>query len=447
MAATLMAASGLALIGAPPAVAADTGAFVAITEGGGINASSAGADALTVQNTSATAQITSVSYNTAPALLPDLVWDPDGTAGDVDGRDIRIDTDPGVGYLGRTYSSPNNGVDSDDGWNVVTLDFDDFDPGETLGFSADHDPTSIKGTAKPGPNGSGRVSGFELSGTVVTITFSDGTTESNELFPPDGSKGGGVATVDGDRAAAPTVALLGVAANPATVSSTSQTLRVTGPAGADVRLIQAETALYIDPPGYDIDPYETNMVIEVDHDSAIIGAGGFVDVPVTLTEEGPDAISVFAATVASADGEPGHISNILTVEVDPTATPVLLPGGFGDAEGDTGTTVFNIPITLSAPSSQTVTVDYIPWPCTQFGCVDGLATAGEDFVAVTPDTLTFLPGETAKTVPVTVNGDTTIEPRVFWGEWFFIKFQNPTNATIDSTFFGLGVGVIGNDDP
>ncbi|MDH3708205.1 MAG: hypothetical protein OES57_19230, partial [Acidimicrobiia bacterium] len=48
----LMAASTLAVVGASPAVAADTGARVAITEGGGINASSAGGDALTVENVS-----------------------------------------------------------------------------------------------------------------------------------------------------------------------------------------------------------------------------------------------------------------------------------------------------------------------------------------------------------------------------------------------------------
>ena len=129
--------------------------------------------------------------------------------------------------------------------------------------------------------------------------------------------------------------------------------------------------------------------------------------------------------------------------------PTLIPGGVGLPEGDSGTTVFEVPITLSEPWSETVTVDYISWPCTIFaGCGPGLADAGVDYEEPAPDTLTFLPGETVKTVPVTVYGDTDVEPALLWGEWFLIRFLNPSsNAVLDTTFFGLGAGVIGNDDP
>jgi hypothetical protein len=71
-----------------------------------------------------------------------------------------------------------------------------------------------------------------------------------------------------------------------------------------------------------------------------------------------------------------------------------------------------------------------------------------DFVAVAPGKLTFLPGETVKTVPVTVFGDTVKEPPLYLGEWFVVQFSSPSaNARLDTyTFYGLGVGIIGDDD-
>ncbi|MDH3707021.1 MAG: hypothetical protein OES57_13205, partial [Acidimicrobiia bacterium] len=132
----------------------------------------------------------------------------------------------------------------------------------------------------------------------------------------------------------------------------------------------------------------------------------------------------------------------------PPPPPTLTPGGFGAPEGASGsTTVFEIPITLSAPSTETITVDYVAWPCGNgFPCGDGMATAPDDYELVNPGTLTFLPGETTKTVPVTVYGDDDPEPKVLWGEWFLIRFQNPSGAVLDTSFFGLGAGIIGEDD-
>jgi hypothetical protein len=50
-------------------------------------------------------------------------------------------------------------------------------------------------------------------------------------------------------------------------------------------------------------------------------------------------------------------------------------------------------------------------------------------------------------MPVTVYGDTEVEPPLFLGEWFFVRFPNPSpNATLDMSLFGMGVGIIGDDD-
>ena len=55
--------------------------------------------------------------------------------------------------------------------------------------------------------------------------------------------------------------------------------------------------------------------------------------------------------------------------------------------------------------------------------------------------MTFAPGQTTQTVPVTINGDTLNEP----DELLIVSLTNPTNATIGG-FLGLGFGTIINDD-
>ena len=100
-------------------------------------------------------------------------------------------------------------------------------------------------------------------------------------------------------------------------------------------------------------------------------------------------------------------------------------------EGNAGTTnaVFNV--SLSNPSSQTVTVSY--------QTADGTATAGSDY-GLTLGTVTFAPLVTAQTISVPVIGD-----RIFEGnETFFVNLSAPVGATIAD---GQGVGTIIDDDP
>ena len=78
-----------------------------------------------------------------------------------------------------------------------------------------------------------------------------------------------------------------------------------------------------------------------------------------------------------------------------------------------------IAVTLSAASSQTVTVDY--------ATADATATATNDYVSAT-GTLTFNPGETSKTISVTIVQDSLDEVN----ETFSIGLSNPTNSTISS---------------
>jgi len=55
-----------------------------------------------------------------------------------------------------------------------------------------------------------------------------------------------------------------------------------------------------------------------------------------------------------------------------------------------------------------------------YATADGTATAGSDYVA-TSGTLTYTPGQTAKGIPVTVNGSTTIGP----DKTFVVNLSSP----------------------
>ena len=122
--------------------------------------------------------------------------------------------------------------------------------------------------------------------------------------------------------------------------------------------------------------------------------------------------------------------------------PIITPGIGAVTEGNAGTTTLNLPVTLSQASATPITVHY----ATIDTGAAGVATPGVDYQA-TSGTLTFAPGETSKVVPIVVNGDTVKEPPLLYGEWVLVLFSNPTGATIDPRFYGLGIGIIGDDDP
>jgi ELWxxDGT repeat protein len=100
-------------------------------------------------------------------------------------------------------------------------------------------------------------------------------------------------------------------------------------------------------------------------------------------------------------------------------------------EGHSGTSNASFTVTLSSPSTQTITV--------QFLTANGTASAGSDYQS-TGGTLTFLPGQTSRSVSVIVNGDLLGEAH----ETFFVNLSYPQNATIAD---GQGVGSILDDEP
>lgn len=135
--------------------------------------------------------------------------------------------------------------------------------------------------------------------------------------------------------------------------------------------------------------------------------------------------------VALDDGTRTKWSNLIYGAGQTVSQPKLSVGDAVVSEGDSGTSTLTFTVTLSKASTDTVTVSY--------STSNGSATAaGGDYVPAV-GTLTFTPGQTSKTVAVTVNGDTLVE----FDEQVTLTLSAPVNAAIAD---GTGVGTIRNDD-
>jgi len=130
------------------------------------------------------------------------------------------------------------------------------------------------------------------------------------------------------------------------------------------------------------------------------------------------------ATLADSQGQ-GTILND-----DSAPTPTLTINDVSKAEGNSGTTAFTFTISLSAASSNPVSVTYTT--------ANGTALVGSDFTAVS-STVTIPAGQTSVQVTINVIGDTNVEP----DETFLVNLTAPIGATLGD---GRGVGTIVNDD-
>ncbi|NER99425.1 MAG: calcium-binding protein, partial [Symploca sp. SIO1B1] len=95
-----------------------------------------------------------------------------------------------------------------------------------------------------------------------------------------------------------------------------------------------------------------------------------------------------------------------------------------------GTRNATFTVSLSAASSESITVEYATG--------DDTAIAGLDYTAQSGK-LTFNPGETSQTITIPVIGETIFEGN----ETFIVNLNNPNNATVANP---QGIGTIDNDD-
>ena len=131
------------------------------------------------------------------------------------------------------------------------------------------------------------------------------------------------------------------------------------------------------------------------------------------------------ATIADGQGV-GTITND-----DVQSLPTLSISDVTKKEGHKGSTTFTFTVTLSAPSTKTVTVSY--------ATANGTAKVSDNDYTALSGTLTFSPGQTTKTITITVRGDRKVE----LDESFFVNLSSASGATIAD---GQGLGMIQNDD-
>jgi hypothetical protein len=196
-----------------------------------------------------------------------------------------------------------------------------------------------------------------------------------------------------------------------------------------------------------------NVVYGTIDDTAEVSDSDYTSISGTLTfNPGEQLKTIFVDTTSDRKFEPDErfILRLLSADnadLSPSATdgsgiltnddsrPSISVSTVAGAqtEGNSGTVPFLFEVSLSNPSSETITVN----AATVSG---GSATDGVDYTAIA-QTLTFNPGQDRQTLTVFANGDTTVEA----DENFIVRLSNPTQVTI-SNGAGEASGIILNDD-
>jgi len=146
------------------------------------------------------------------------------------------------------------------------------------------------------------------------------------------------------------------------------------------------------------------------------------------TDEPDETFTVNLSNAQVADMVDGQATGTI---VDDDGLPSLVITDQEVDEGDNGSVDAVFEVTLSPASALPVTVDYTT--------TDGTAVSGDDYTAIS-GTLTFTPGETSKTITVTVIGDKIDEGT---SETFTVSLSAETNASLVD---GQGLGTILDDD-
>lgn len=259
---------------------------------------------------------------------------------------------------------------------TVSIDIigdDDFEPTETFTVNL----------ANP--------SGAFIGDGSATVTILD-----DEPAPPAVSvEDASTTETDGSSTVDVTVSLDQVAASPVTVLlSTSDG---TATAGADYVAVASQ--LVTIPAGN----LNTNVAL------SIVGDDDF---------EPTETFTVNISTPTNAIlGDSTGTVTINDDEDPPPVTPQISIADASTTETDGPSTV-DVTVSLDQQTSNTVTVDV--------ATADGSATAGNDYLAAGPTTVTFNPGETQKTVSIDIVGDTNSEPV----EDFAVNLSNPVLGVI-----------------
>ena len=272
----------------------------------------------------------------------------------------------------------------------------------------------------------------ESTRTVAITVNGDLLNEADETFTLDLSTpnnatiadGQGVGRINNDDAA-PTISVNDVTVTEGNSGTTAMNFAVSlSAASGQTVTVQYATANGTATAGSDYTAVSGTLTIAAGQTSATVAVAVTGDLIFEPTET--MTINLSNAT----NGSTADPQGIGTITNDDT-TPTIAVNDVSVNEGNSGTTTLNFTVSLSNPSSSTITV--------QYATANGTATSGSDYTA-TNNTLTFVAGETSKTVAVSITGDARNEAN----ETFNLNLSNAVNATIADT---QGIGTITNDDP
>ncbi|MEB3215657.1 MAG: malectin domain-containing carbohydrate-binding protein [Nostocales cyanobacterium 94392] len=293
--------------------------FIINPSGTTINNSTYRSGSFVITNNSTNGEkINKVTIDLSTSIFPDLVFDPDGLAGDPVGKRFTPDSQGGTGLISGNFIKPR-----DDGYDALEIYFNDFGPGKTFTFSADVDPTSVRGLPQPGPQESGSVSGLELTGSTITVDFDNNATYTGQTYRIPNSLDGSQAFIKSNLAPKLTVDVLGLSSLPTVVSELNHTVRISGTPGEQVALLVVEAGLFLDDyDGFKIDPFEANSAIGVEEQFTTIGSNGFVDIPVTLKKsKNEGGINHIVAVAKDSEGNTGLLSDVKIIQIQSASTP------------------------------------------------------------------------------------------------------------------------------
>jgi len=148
----------------------------------------------------------------------------------------------------------------------------------------------------------------------------------------------------------------------------------------------------------------------------------------------------YSARVADVAGNQSAAGSPYTISVIIPVTPAISVSSISFVEGNSGTSTVNFVVALSTSSSQTVSVNY----AFRQGTGSGFANAADYNVSSNTGSLIFNPGILSRTVSLTVNGDTVVEP----DEALFLDLTSPSsNSVLSGNVSTLtATGTILNDD-
>jgi hypothetical protein len=273
----------------------------------------------------------------------------------------------------------------------------------------------------------------ETSKTFSVPVKTDLLDEANEVFyallssPVNASigRGRGVATiVDNDAAPTITIDNLNITEGNGGTRLAVAYLRLSAPSGKAVRVSYATQNDMAQASSDYVAVTPTSVAFNVGQTVALARVtinGDLLNEPdenffVNLT-------SPVNSTIADAQGK-------VTI-VNDDRLPALTIDDVAVSEGNSGMQSLIFKVSLSAPSGQTVTVNY--------ATANGTAQAGSDYVAKN-STLTFVPGgPLTQTVNITINSDIVVEGN----ETLFVLLSGAVNATVSKA---RGAGTINNDD-